>query len=137
MLKALSERSSSFKTLLKPWRAKESAFKIWSPRLAAAESGIRRLGLRKARSSQMELAPAREMTTSAAANRCFKGASTYSYCTYPSVPIRLSSRLPFPQICITWNVFKSCGRIFRTAVFTATDPRLPPMIRRTGLSSVK
>ena len=29
----------------------------------------------------MELAPAREMTTSAAANRCFKGASTYSYCT--------------------------------------------------------
>lgn len=36
-----------------------------------------------------------------AANRCFKGASTYSYCTYPSVLIRLSSRLPFPQICIT------------------------------------
>lgn len=81
--------------------SKERAFKIWSPRLAAAESGIRIFGFLSARISQMEFAPARDRTMSAAANRWRSGASTYSYCTYPGRPMRLSSRWPFPQICIT------------------------------------
>ena len=32
--------SSSLNTMLKPWRSKDSAFRIWSPRLALAERGI-------------------------------------------------------------------------------------------------
>ena len=120
-----------------PCFAKEFALRIWSPRLAEADRGIRRFGLRRANSSQMELAPALEMTISAAANRCFNGASTYSYCTYPAVPIRLSSRLPLPQICITWYLARRRGSILRTAWFTVTEPRLPPIIRRTGLSALR
>jgi len=39
----------------------------WSPRLAALDRGISRLGFRRAKSSQITLAPAREITASAAA----------------------------------------------------------------------
>ncbi len=38
---------SSSSTLLKPCLAKELALRIWSPRLAAADRGISRLGLRR------------------------------------------------------------------------------------------
>ena len=41
---------------------KELALRIWSPRLALAESGIRRLGFLRASSSHIALAPAREIT---------------------------------------------------------------------------
>ena len=90
------------------------------------------LGLWSARISQIELAPALDIIRSAAANKCFKGASTYSYCTYPSVVFRLSSRLPLPQICITWKVSSSFGSIWRTERLTVTEPRLPPIIRIIG-----
>ena len=60
---------SSSSTLLKPCLAKELALRIWSPRLAAADRGISRLGLRRARISQMEFAPALETIRSAAAKR--------------------------------------------------------------------
>ena len=53
-----SDNASSSRTLLNPCFAKELALRIWSPRLAAADRGISRFGLRSARSSQIELAPA-------------------------------------------------------------------------------
>ena len=60
---------------------KDFAFRIWSPRLAAADKGIRSAGFCKARSSQMALAPALEIIISAIAKRCFRGSLIYSYCT--------------------------------------------------------
>ena len=76
-----------------------------------------------------------EMIRSAAANKWRSGALTYSYCTYPGVPIRDSSRWPLPQICITWKFVRSCGRILRTAWLTVTEPRLPPITKIIGLSA--
>lgn len=58
----------------------ERAFKIWSPRLAFAESGIRRFGLCSARSSQIALAPALEITRSVRAKRSFNSSLIYSNC---------------------------------------------------------
>ena len=48
-----------------------------------------------------------------------------------------SSSLPLPQRWTTWKSFNSSGRILRTALLTATAPRLPPTIRITGLTSLK
>lgn len=72
-----------------------------SPRLAFAESGIRRLGFFKAFSSQIALAPAREITISDRANRSASSCLIYSYCTYPFVSLRLSSIFPLPHRWIT------------------------------------
>ena len=128
--------SSSSKTILKPWRSKERAFKIWSPRLAFAESGIKRFGLCSARSSQIALAPALEITTSVSANKSFNWFWMYSNWTYPFKDFKESSIFPFPQRWMTWKSFNNSGRTERTALLTATEPRLPPIIKITGLSSV-
>ena len=64
--------------MLKPWASKERAFRIWSPRLLPAESGISRLGFFKASSSQMALAPALDTTTSAMAKTSFSSDFKYS-----------------------------------------------------------
>ena len=93
-------------------------------------------GLRRARISQIAFAPAREIITSAAAIRSHNSSLIYSYCTYPFVPFKDSSSLPLPQRWMIWNFSNSFGRILRTAVLTATAPRLPPMIRSVGFSSV-
>ena len=130
-----SVNCSSSNKVLKPCFAKDEALRIWSPLLAAADNGIRILGLRKARISQIEFAPALEMIRSATANKWRSGALTYSYCTYPGVPIRDSSRWPLPQICITWKFVRSRGRILRTAWLTVTEPRLPPITKMIGLSA--
>ena len=59
---------------------KDFAFNTWSPRLAAAERGIRMFGLCRASSSQMELAPALEIAMSARANMSVSSALAYSNC---------------------------------------------------------
>ena len=41
--------------------------------------------------------------------------------------------MSLPHKWMTWNSFKSAGRILRTAVLTDAAPRLPPIIRTTGL----
>lgn len=74
---------SSSRTVEKPCFSKDRAFKIWSPRLAAAESGIKMFGFLRARISQMEFAPARDRMMSAAANR-WRSGSVYVFVLYTS-----------------------------------------------------
>ena len=73
-------RFSSVRTSLKPWFSKDSALRIWSPRLAFAERGIRRLGFLRASSSQMAFAPALEIQISARANK--SASSFFTYCLH-------------------------------------------------------
>ena len=65
----------------KPCFSKERALRIWSPLLAFAESGMRRAGFFRARSSQIAFAPALEITTSVRANRSGSSSLIYSYWT--------------------------------------------------------
>jgi len=84
----------------------------------------------------MELAPALEITKSAMAKMSFSSVFTYSNCLYPLMfNIRLST-LSLPQICTTWKSSSSFGRASRTALFTASAPKLPPMTMTTGLFEV-
>ena len=94
-------------------------------------------GLRSAKISQIAFAPAREIKISAAAIRSLNSGPIYSYWAYPFVSFSESSNLPLPHKWITWNFCNSSGNMPRTASLTATAPRLPPMIRRTGFVSSK
>ena len=56
--------SSSYRTSEKPCFLKDSALSIWSPLLALADSGMSTLGILRAKSSQIALAPALESAMS-------------------------------------------------------------------------
>ena len=94
------------------------------------------LGFFNAKSSQMALAPAREITTSAMAKMSFNSALIYSNCLYPEVFNNRLSILSLPQRCTTWKSSNSFGRASRTALLTLAAPRLPPMTMITGLFAV-
>ena len=129
--------SSSLKTMEKPWSSKDFALRIWSPRLEVDGSGISRLGLWRARSSPMALAPARDTTRSDIANISGSSSVIYSYCLYPSTVRSILSCLSLP---VRWTILKSLRsslRASRIAPFTEADPWLPPITIITGLSSLK
>ena len=61
---------------------------------------------------------------------------TYSNWQYPFVFFKDSSVFPFPHKWMIWKSFSRHGRLSLTALFTTTEPRLPPITRITGLSAV-
>ena len=123
--------------MAKPCDSKLLAFSIWSPRLQEAGSGIKRLGFLRARSSQIALAPALEITISARAKRSFKSSLTYSNCLYPCVFNKRLSTLSFPQTCTIWKSSNSFGRASRTKELTPAAPRLPPITKIIGFPDAK
>ncbi len=85
----------------------------------------------------MALAPALDITISAAFIKCGISSFTYSNCMYPFLFSKVLSKFPFPHIWTILYAFKSTFKDSLTISFINFEPRLPPTIRRIGLSSLK
>lgn len=115
--------SSSCSTSEKPCFRKLSAFSSWSPRLAAAESGIRSAGLRSGSSSQMAFAPA-----PGDYDICGGEQILQFFADITILYITGSSLQGFIHVLLAADMnhlkfLQKFRKNVRTAVFTATEPK--------------
>src|SRR5690554_6630931 len=120
LISASGVKRDCFNIQLKPCFSEECAFRIWSPRLAFVSRGMSKLGFRREIISKRVVAPEREITRSASANRCGSSSFTYSNWQYPFRSVVLE--LPLPQRWQMLKLFNILSRDFRIQEFIASEP---------------